>query len=181
MSDKRSRLRIGWWILPVVACFVLLVDQLAKYAIVSSLTLYETWAPIPALARIFTIHYVTNTGAAFGLFQNGGLFFIIVATVVSVVILIYYRYVPDGHWLVRMSLGLQLGGALGNLIDRLRLGHVIDMFDFQIWPVFNVADASIVGGVLLLGFLLLREDYLERKLEQSVGGREGAKKEPSSG
>jgi signal peptidase II len=164
----------------VVAVAILVIDQLTKYLVVSNLALYESWAPLPALSKMFTVHYVTNTGAAFGLFQDGGLFFIVVAVVVSLVILYYYWQLGGGEWLIRLSLGMQLAGALGNLIDRLRLGYVIDFLDFQIWPVFNVADSSIVIGVLLLAVLLLREDVLERREAGTLEG-EGAERELSSG
>jgi signal peptidase II len=163
-----------------VAVLVVALDQWAKHLVVANLALYESWAPIPALENIFTIHHITNTGAAFGLFQDGNLFFMIVAVIVSLVIVFYYRYVPDGQWFVRLSLGLQLGGALGNLVDRLRTGSVIDFMNFQIWPVFNVADMSIIGGVILLALLLLREDYLERK-KADVAGAGEAERELSSG
>jgi signal peptidase II len=163
-----------------VAALVVALDQWAKHLVVTNLALYESWAPIPALENIFTIHHITNTGAAFGLFQDGNLFFMIVAVIVSLVILFYYRYVPDGQWFVRLSLGLQLGGALGNLVDRLRTGSVVDFMNFQIWPVFNVADMSIIGGVILLALLLLREDYLDRK-KADVSGAGEAERELSSG
>ena len=180
MGGKRRGLKSGWWVLPAVAVLVVALDQWAKHLVVTNLALYESWAPIPALENIFTIHHITNTGAAFGLFQDGNLFFMIVAVIVSLVILFYYRYVPDGQWFVRLSLGLQLGGALGNLVDRLRTGSVVDFLNFQIWPVFNVADMSIIGGVILLALLLLREDYLERK-KADVGGAGEAERELSSG
>lgn len=179
MSVKQ-RVKAGWWVLPVVAVVILGVDQLTKYLVVSNMALYESWAPVPALVNVFTIHYVTNTGAAFGLFQDGRLFFVVVAIVVSLIILVYYWQLPSGQWLIRLSLGLQLAGALGNLIDRLRLGHVVDFLDFQIWPVFNVADSSIVVGVLLLALLMLREDAQERKGAEALE-REGAEQELSSG
>jgi signal peptidase II len=174
LSGRRRGFKAGWWVLPVVTILTLVVDQITKHIVVSNLAVYEYWAPIPALAKVFTVRYVTNTGAAFGLFQNGSWFFIIVAIVVSLVIVFYYRYLPDRQWLVRVSLGLQLAGALGNLIDRLRVGYVIDFLDFQVWPVFNVADMSIVCGVILLALLLLREDYQERKRPKSIGETERA-------
>jgi len=65
--------------------------------------------------------------------------------------------------LLRVSLGLQLGGASGNLVDRLRVGRVTDFIDFRIWPVFNLADMAIVSGVIILAFCLLREDWLEQR------------------
>jgi signal peptidase II len=172
-------MKVGWWVLPVAAALILIVDQVSKYLVSSSLELYESWAPIPAVARWFDFRYVTNTGAAFGLFQNGGLFFVIVSIVVSLIILFYSRDLPDGQWLVRLSLGLQLGGAAGNLIDRLRLGHVVDFIDVHFWPVFNVADSAIVCGVILLVLLLLRDDLGYRsEAGVTAGAPSGAEEVP---
>lgn len=172
MAARGRGPKAGWWVLPLVAIAALAFDQWTKYLIVANLELYDSWAPIPALANVFTIHYVTNTGAAFGLFQNGSLVLAIVAIAVSAVIVLYYRSLPGGQWLVRLSLGLQLAGALGNLIDRIRVGHVIDFLDFQVWPVFNLADASIVCGVILLAYLLLREERQEHRQLESADGAE---------
>ncbi len=160
--------------MPVVMVVVVVLDRVTKYLVVSNLALYEAWVPIPALARAFTVHHVTNTGAAFGLFQDANLFFIVVSIVVSLAIVVYHRYIPDGTWLVRLSLGLQLGGALGNLVDRLTVGHVIDFLDFQVWPVFNVADSSIVCGAILLALLILREERQEQRGLESAKGTEQA-------
>ena len=164
--DGRERLKVGWWVLPLMALLTVVLDQLTKHVVVTNLGLYDSWAPIPSLSGWFDIHHVTNTGAAFGLFQNGSGVFVIISIGVSLVILFYYRYLEDGHWLVRLSLGLQLGGAVGNLIDRLRFGHVTDFVDIHVFPVFNVADSAIVCGVILLVLLLLRED---RKDHEGVG------------
>lgn len=164
----------GWWILPVMTIVVLAGDQASKYAVTSRLKLYEVWAPIPEWANWLRIHYVANTGAVFGLFQNGAPFFAVVSIVVSLAILLYYLFLPDGQSLVRFSLALQLGGALGNLIDRLLLGYVVDFVDLYIWPVFNIADMSVVCGAILLALLLLREDWQERKearTSEKVGER----------
>ncbi|MDY7041040.1 MAG: signal peptidase II [Chloroflexota bacterium] len=147
----------------IIGALVLAADQVSKYLVMTNLTIGESWAPIPALERWFVFHYATNTGAAFGLFPELGLFFAIIAAVVAVIIVLYYRYLPQGQWLVRISLGLQLGGALGNLLDRVQHGHVIDFLDFRVWPVFNVADSAIVAGVTILAFCLLREDWQEQK------------------
>jgi len=165
-------------VLPVVAIVVLILDQVTKHLVVTRLGLYESWSPLSALAGKVDIHYVTNTGAAFGLFQDGNLFLIAVAVVVSAVILFYYRYVPDGKWLVRLSLGLQLAGAAGNLIDRIRLGYVIDFIDVHVWPVFNVADSSIVCGVILLALLLLREDRQERRAVETAAAHDRGQQVP---
>jgi signal peptidase II len=158
----------------LVAGLVIALDQWTKHLVEANLGLYETWTPIPALEGWFEFHHITNTGAAFGLFQNGNLFFIGVAIVVSIVVLFYYWKLPAGQWLLRLALGLQLGGAIGNLIDRLRVGNVIDFIHVRYWFVFNVADASLVVGVALMALLLLREDVQERKTERLAESSEEA-------
>ncbi len=153
-----NRIFQGRGLLLATAALVLIVDQYTKALVVRNLAVNEAWAPIPALARFFTISHVTNTGAAFGLFPDRGMLFVLIAVVVIIAIAGYYRFLPTALILVRVSLGLQLGGALGNLFDRLHYGYVVDFIDFKFWPVFNVADASIVVGVLILAFYLLREE-----------------------
>lgn len=175
-----AKVKRGWWVLPLVAGLVIALDQWTKYLVVSSLGLYESWTPIPALKGWFEFHYITNTGAAFGLFQNGNLFFIGVAIVVSIVVLFYYWHLPTGEWLLRLGLALQLGGALGNLVDRLRVGSVIDFIHVRYWFVFNVADASLVVGVVLMALLLLRQDAEERKSQRMAEAVDEAG-EPTSG
>ena len=141
----------------VIAAVTLLIDQFTKYLAATYLATIVVWAPIPSLAHVFTFTYTTNTGVAFGLFKDLGPIFVGVAVVVIAAIVIYQREIPQEAWLVRVALGLQLGGAAGNLVDRLRVGHVIDFIHFHFWPVFNVADMSIVGGVILLALTMLRE------------------------
>ena len=166
-------------ILPVIAVLILVADQISKYLVMAHLELGESWAPVPALERWFIFRYATNTGVAFGLFPNKGYLFMVIAMAVVVIIVLYYRHLPRGQWLIRISLGLQLGGALGNLLDRVRLGRVTDFIDFRIWPVFNLADMSIVAGVSILAFSLLREDWLEQK-RRSEEGIEGKKDKQGS-
>jgi signal peptidase II len=147
--------------LPVVAVLTLVIDQISKRLVMTSFSPGESWNPVAALERWVSLTYVTNTGAAFGMFPDYGGIFMVIAVVVVVVIVVYYRYLPGDQWLVQISLGLQLGGALGNLLDRLRYGHVIDFIDFKVWPVFNVADSSVFIGVVILAFHLWRhgEDW----------------------
>ena len=166
-------------ILPVIAVLILVADQISKYLVMAHLELGESWAPVPALERWFIFRYATNTGVAFGLFPDKGYLFMVIAMAVVVIIVLYYRHLPRGQWLIRISLGLQLGGALGNLLDRVRLGRVTDFIDFRIWPVFNVADMAIVAGVSILAFSLLREDWLEQK-RRSEEGIEGKKDKQGS-
>ena len=139
----------------LVMGLVLLADQLSKLYIESRLPLNSTWAPFPEWESLFRITHVSNTGAAFGLFRSGNVILSVVAVVVSVVIILYNRSLPARMYWYRLALGLQLGGALGNLLSRIRIGHVTDFLDVGPVPVFNVADMSIVTGTILLGFLML--------------------------
>lgn len=150
-----------------IGAVVILLDQFSKYLIEQSLQIYEVWAPIPAIEPFFRIMHATNTGTAFGLFPNGSLFFAVMALLVSGFIIYYNHVLPAGNGRLRLALGLTLGGALGNLIDRVRLGHVTDFLDFGPWPVFNVADMAIVGGAILLGWLSLQESRQEKQAMRS--------------
>jgi signal peptidase II len=99
--------------------------------------------------RIINWH---NTGSAFGLFQESGGIFAILAIIVSALIIYYFPRIDNGDWPLRLAMSLQLGGAVGNLIDRINLGYVTDYVSVGNFPVFNVADASITGGVIVLLF-----------------------------
>jgi signal peptidase II len=154
-----------------VATLTLVADWVTKTIVACNLVLNESWQP-PAtfLRRVFSLTYTTNTGVAFGLFPNQGFLFIIIAFIVITAIIFYYRHLPAGYGTVRLALGLQLGGALGNLIDRLRQGYVIDFIDLNFWPlqdwaVFNLADSAIVVGVGLLALAMLREDIDDKDKE----------------
>lgn len=144
---------------------VVLLDQLSKWWVVNNLDLYESMYPIPALSHIFAITHLTNTGAAFGLLQEAGIFFTIASVVITVIILVYVRRIPRERWLTRIALGMVVGGALGNLIDRLRLGYVVDFIDFSFFAKFNVADSAISIGVVLL-FLAT---WLEERPRPALG------------
>lgn len=150
------RRRLMKFLLPGVALVTLLIDRISKRVVMASLRLGESWNPVAALEPYVSFTYVTNTGAAFGLFPNYGTLFMVIAVVVVVTILLYYRHLPSDQWLVQTSLGLQLGGALGNLVDRFLYGHVIDFIDFKVWPVFNLADSAVVVGAVILAYYLLR-------------------------
>ncbi|MFQ6057262.1 MAG: signal peptidase II [Anaerolineae bacterium] len=140
-----------------IALSVFAADQVSKYLVLRYLKVGESWNPVPLLRGLFSVTHVVNSGAAFGLFPDQGTLFVVIAVVVVVAIVAYYRYLPTDRWLVRASLGLQLGGALGNLLDRLHYGYVVDFIDFKVWPVFNLADSAIVIGVAVLAYYLLRE------------------------
>jgi signal peptidase II len=163
LAGKDLRYKAGWWVLPFVAVLVIALDQFTKYLVVTHLDLYESWAPFPALARWLDVYYITNTGVAFGLFQGGGRVYAIVPLAIAVGIAFYYHTLPGGQWLIRLSLALQFSGAIGNVIDRLRIGHVIDFIHVPYWPVFNVADSAVTIGTILLVLFLLHEEWLEHK------------------
>jgi signal peptidase II len=154
-------------ILLVVAAFVVLVDQYTKSLVAARLGVGDSWDVVPWLVPVFRITHVTNTGVAFGLFPGGGDFFTVVSAVVTVIILVYCWQLPPELWLMRVVLALPLGGATGNLVDRLRQGFVVDFIDLNFWPlhewpIFNLADSSIVAGVTLLTLLMLWEERRER-------------------
>jgi signal peptidase II len=135
-----------------LAALVLLVDQFSKY-LVRELLPFGASFPDRGLFRFTHAH---NTGSAFGLFQGQNTPLILVSFVgIIILALIYQSQNRPSNWL-RLSLGLQLGGAFGNLLDRLRIGFVTDFIDIGPWPVFNLADASIVTGLLLLAWIFLR-------------------------
>ena len=156
-----------WLLLAAVGLLAILADQITKAYVVAHLALHDSWMPIDAIEPVFRFTHVHNRGAAFGLFPQGGMFFLFVAVIVSGVIIYYYRQIPGQAWLVRLALGLQLGGALGNVIDRVRLGYVVDFFHVEYWPVFNVADSCIVVGVALLALAMLIDEYRAMREKQT--------------
>jgi len=156
-----------------IAILVIVADQITKSLIRANLTLLESFTPIPALADFFTLINTTNTGAAFGMFKAGGNIFTIVAIIVVGAIIYYYPRLPDGQIGIRVALGLQLGGAIGNLIDRLLYGPVTDFIFFHWYdrlnaPIFNLADLSITCGVIILALLMWQESRLEKKTQAAA-------------
>jgi len=138
-----------------VGLLVVGLDQYTKCLVRQNLPLNTSWNPISWLSPIVTLTYTRNTGAAFGLFPNLGIFLVVVALAVVVAIIIYYRQLAEGSGMLRLAFGLQLGGAVGNLIDRVCFGYVTDFLDVRVWPEFNVADSSVVVGTILLAVYAL--------------------------
>lgn len=133
---------------------VLLIDQGSKAAVQMLMYLGES---IPVLPPVFYLTYIMNPGAAFGILPNQKVLFITTGILLITGVLVGYRKLPPEKKLLRFSLGLVLGGALGNLLDRLRFGKVVDFLDFRVWPVFNLADTAIFIGVCLLAWELLKD------------------------
>lgn len=160
-----------WSYLIGTALFIFVADQATKAYVAAHLDLHESWMPIDFIEPIFRFTRVHNTGAAFGIFPQGNGIFLAINLVVSLFIIYYYRQLPPGGYLIRFALGLQLGGALGNAIDRIKTGYVIDFLHLEGVPVANIADISIVAGVLLLAFEIFRE---ERRTARSAQEAESA-------
>lgn len=154
----------------IVAILVLAIDQLAKYLVAANLALGETWSPLPGPLPLVQIVHAYNTGAAFGLFKDMNIVFVIVAIIVSTAIIIYARKLRADQRLLALALGLMLGGSLGNLVDRLRVGKVLDFFDIGLGALrnaSNVADWAIVLGVILLAVAMLREDHRMQQAQRA--------------
>jgi len=139
--------------LALLAGLIIGLDQWTKYLVRANLSINETWSPWEWLAPYARIVHWKNTGAAFGMLQQFGGVFTVLSLLVSLAIIYFYPRVPRSDWPLRLALGMQMSGAMGNLIDRLAHGYVIDFVSLGTFPVFNVADASISMGVvaLLLG------------------------------
>ncbi len=138
----------------IITLSILFTDQLTKLLATQNLLLNQS---VPLIKGIFHLTLIRNRGAAFGILKNQTPLFISVS--ILAVILIYFALRNNKHKkysFYNISLAFILAGALGNLIDRLRLGYVIDFLDFRVWPVFNVADSAITIGAILLGWSMLR-------------------------
>lgn len=157
-----------------LAGLVVAADQYSKYLVRTKIAFGGSWTPVPALEPYLKITHWSNTGAAFGLFRSGGLAFTLVAIVVSIAIVYYYGQVPRGQWAVRAALGLQLGGAIGNLIDRLAAGTVTDFISIGSFPVFNLADSAISVGVAILAITLLVEKRHAARASLAAPGQDSA-------
>jgi len=136
----------------LIAGFVVLLDQLTKYLVRLTIPLGRS---VPVIKGVFHLTYTRNPGAAFGLLSGQYSVFLVVTLLIIFLILLYYWRVRSRNGFVCWGLGLVLGGAVGNLIDRLSSGLVVDFLDFRIWPVFNLADTAIVIGVALLAWVFI--------------------------
>lgn len=134
-----------------IAAVIIILDQWTKSLVRNHLALGDAWAPWEWLMPYARIVHWNNTGVAFGMFQGYGIIFTILALIVAAVIVYYYPRVPTEEWPLRIAMGMQLGGALGNLIDRVtNNGQVTDFISVGNFAVFNIADASISVGVAVL-------------------------------
>lgn len=165
MTMERRR-----WMVPLIIGAMLIgADQASKYWVV------QTLGPLPLQSAInlagdwLRIIYSHNTGVAFSLFQ--GFSQVLTFTALAIIggaIYFYWLHLPNRSLPIQISLGLILGGAFGNLIDRVRLGYVVDFIQVGWWPVFNIADSAITVGAVLLMLYGLRAEATQRRQEQAA-------------
>ncbi len=153
--------------LALIGGLIIIFDQLTKIVILNSLPLYESVTAIPGFFNITHIH---NSGGAFGIFADQSLIlrkilFLFVSSFAVGFVIYFYSKTPKTHPLLATAFALIFGGAIGNLIDRIRLGKVIDFLDFYIgnwhWPAFNVADSAISVGIAIFLFHILLDKIPE--------------------
>ncbi len=148
-----------------IAGIVIALDQWTKWLVRMNIDFGAQWLPdgllwLSPYARFVNWH---NSGAAFGMFQNGNLVFTILAFIVIAAIIYYYPQVEANDWPLKIAMGLQFAGAAGNLIDRLMFGRVTDFISVGTFPVFNVADSSITIGVVVLLLGVFIKERAEKK------------------
>ena len=154
-----------------VAGIIIALDQWTKLLVRTNIEFGAQWLPewmswLSPYARFVNWY---NSGAAFGMFQNGNLVFTILAFIVISAIIYYYPRVENNDWTLKLAMGLQLAGASGNLIDRLIMGKVTDFISIGTFPVFNIADSSItIGVIILLLGVWFREQYEKKKAKEQL-------------
>ncbi len=153
-----------YWVLLVFCIGILLLDQWTKSMVVQKLPLYQR---VEVIRGFFSLTHVRNTGGAFGIFGGekggvGSILFVVVSLIAIGAIVFLYAKIKENEKTLALSFSLILSGAVGNLIDRLRYGEVVDFLDFHLstyhWPAFNVADSAICIGIGLMALELLRGD-----------------------
>jgi signal peptidase II len=164
----------------LIAGVIIGLDQWTKILVRTKIPLGADWLPngLAWLAPYARIRYWYNSGAAFGIFQEGNLIFSILAVIVACLILYYLPRVPRQDWWLRLAMSMQFAGALGNLIDRVRFGHVTDFISVGTFAIFNVADSSITVGVavLILG-VWIKERAEKKQAAAAVPAEDGTKSE----
>lgn len=151
----------GAIVVAVIAIVVFALDQLTKYLVVTQVGLGNSWYPIPV--DWFRIVGSSNTGTACGYFPQLSFIFTLAPFFILAVVVWFYRSQKTPSWLLSIGVGLIMGGAFGNLLDRLRLGFVVDFVQVGTFPIFNVADSAVSTAVVLMLLWSLREDAARPK------------------
>jgi signal peptidase II len=164
-----------------LAALIVALDQWTKYLVRTLIPFGESWSPWPWLAPYARLVHWQNTGAAFGMFQGFGMVFTVLAFIVSIAILYYFPRVPGKERALRVAMVMMLGGAVGNLIDRLTLGTVTDFISLGTFAVFNVADASISVGTAILILAVWISERKEKKQALARQNQEAHSSDPADG
>jgi signal peptidase II len=151
----------------VIATIIVVLDQITKYLVRTNLAIGETWVPWPWLGPYARIIHWSNTGVAFGMFQGKNVIFAILASAVALMIIYYYSNIPEQDKVLRFAMAMELGGAVGNLIDRITVGYVTDFASVGNFAVFNVADSCITIGVIVLLLGVWFQENREKKLKKA--------------
>ncbi len=142
----------------IITAIIIIIDQATKYGAIKYL---KNQRPLVIISDFFQLNYVENRGAAFGILQGRRTLFLVITIVVVLVIAFYLiRYYSQMNFLTKISFAILLGGAIGNLIDRIRLGYVVDFISIKLidkydFPVFNIADICVVVSTILIVYLVL--------------------------
>ena len=170
-----------WFILAAAVILSAIVDQASKGWVIENLELYQSVQPIPTLSPFFQLTRSANTGAAFGILPAAGNVLPLLAFVIIGLLLWNFRSAAPSGLFLPLATGIVIGGAIGNVIDRLQHGHVIDFIHYQIPGIIsnvsNVADHAIVGGVLLIigeSFLSARKQSAATPSEHTEHNRDGS-------
>ena len=163
-TQSKSRSRLTLFL--IVAALVVILDQLTK------LFIYSNRPQVELVPGFLDLVYVENTGAIFGLFHNHTEVFIALGIAGVIVILVFLRYFPPATTLGVVSFALILSGAVGNFIDRMRLGYAIDFVSIHVrelfyWPAFNIADAALTVGILMLIYYLYKSGVFRKAYERN--------------
>jgi len=166
-----------------IAVIVIILDQATKIWVRANIPDYTYIIPIEQLGEIFVFEHVHNYGAAFGILQNQGSLFIVIAIVVTAAILYYAGTLNPQQRTLRLLLGLQLGGAIGNVVDRLYQGFVTDFIRIGIpqvyyWPNFNIADSAIVCGVIGLAIYIFVDDFRTQRAQRAEVNTDASSTDP---
>ncbi len=163
VADVPARAR-GFDVWPLlVAAVVVALDQITKALVIRAFGPPEAGNAKEIIPRVLDFRHDENTGAAFSLFQGRSTALLLISVIVIGVLIYYYRALPQGQPVLRLAVGGVLGGAVGNIIDRVRLGHVTDWIHITHYPTFNVADSCITVGMFALAFYLLFLDRSARR------------------
>ena len=159
-EEEPGNMKKSAYVLPIiVAFFVIFLDQISKYFFITQFKINES---VPVIKNIFHLTVTKNTGGAFSFFSGNNSVFFWLSIIIIGILLYSLGQFPKNN-LVLISMGFILGGAIGNILDRIFYGGVVDFLDFRIWPVFNFADSFITLGVAGILIYYFKEELFKKK------------------